>query len=139
MKKIIKGQVYDTSKAQLIAAVQLREIYQALYLKRSNEFFVHSEQGESECITPLTYLEADEWAQRFLSKSSYDRFFGGIPENDERTTASISLRKDTYQKLQRLSAACSMPASECIEKMIIGAYDELRGKTDEKANIYPGD
>lgn len=139
MKKIIKGQVYDTSKAQLIAAVQLQGIYQALYLKRSNEFFVHSEHEGNEYITPLSYIEADEWAQRFLSKSSYDRFFGGIPEDAKKINVSIRLRGDSYHMLQRLSAACSMPASECIEKMIIGAYDELRGKTNEEANIYPGD
>lgn len=139
MRRIIKGQVYDTTKAQLVAAVELREVYQALYLKRSNEFFVYSEKGGEKTIHPLTYLEADEWARIFLPETAYNSFFGEVPENDERTTASISIRKDTYQKLQRLSAACSMSASVCIEKMIVGAYDELRGKTNEETNIYSGD
>ena len=139
MKKIIKGQIYDTSKAQLIAAVELRDIYQALYLKRSNEFFVYSEKNGEKFINPLTYFEADEWARMFLSETAYNSFFGEIPEDDKRITASISIRSDTYQKLQRLSAACSMSASVCIEKMIVGAYDELRGNNNEETNLYTGD
>ena len=123
MRKIIKGQIYDTSTAQLIAAVQLREIYQALYLKRSKEFFVYSLKDNEEFINPLSYLEADEWARMFLSDAAYQKFFGEIP----------------YQKLQRLSAACAMPASECIEQMLNGSYDALRGKKDEETNLYSGD
>lgn len=139
MKKIIKGQIYDTSTAQLIAAVQLREIYQALYLKRSNEFFVYSVKDGRETISPLNYREADEWARIYLPDAAYQKFFGEIPEDSKKINVSIRLRGDTYQKLQRLSAACAMPASECIEQMLNGSYDALRGKKDEETNLYSGD
>lgn len=139
MRKIIKGQIYDTSTAQLIAAVELREIYQALYLKRSNEFFVYSVKDGRETISPLSYREADEWARIYLPDAAYQKFFGEIPEDSEKINVSIRLRKDTYQKLQRLSAACAMPASECIEQMLTGSYNALRGVEDEEKNLYTGD
>ena len=96
-------------------------------------------KDNEEFINPLSYLEADEWARMFLSDAAYQKFFGEIPEDSKKINVSIRLRGDTYQKLQRLSAACAMPASECIEQMLNGSYDALRGKKDEETNLYSGD
>lgn len=126
MKRKIKGQIYDTDKAQLIAAVELRKIYQALYLKRSNEFFLHSMKDNQDTITPLTWLQADEWARMFLSPNSYEKLFGDIPEDAQKMNISIRLRSDTYQKLKRISCITSRAASDLIEELLINLYDSLR-------------
>ena len=96
MKKIIKGRVYDTEKATFVARADHENIIdaagntckQALYRKKTGEFFVHLEgtsttlhnifqhdyrQGRG--IYPLTYEQAAKWAESELTAEKWEVIF----------------------------------------------------------------
>ena len=88
MKKVIKGKVYDTETAKKVASwyssYARSDFYyyeEKLYQKKTGEFFIYGEgnaaspysrscgQNErcgGEKITPLTFKEAQEWAEKHL-------------------------------------------------------------------------
>ena len=88
MKKIIKGRVYDTETATELASYSnggtwrdFSHFEETLYRKKTGEFFLHGEggpmtryaeaQGQNswsggERIMPMTYAEAQEWAEKHL-------------------------------------------------------------------------
>lgn len=97
MKKIINGKKYDTTTAMKCGSYEYgcggdaNHIYEALYRKKTGEFFLYGEGGAftqyrrdcgprsytgGEVITPLTEEEAREWAEKYLNYDEYARAFG---------------------------------------------------------------
>ena len=101
MKKIINGKKYNTETATEIAAwsnnVSTSDFgycYEALYLKRTGEYFLFGEGGPmskyaescgdcigwGESIIPLSVSAAKRWAERRLDGDEYERIFGDVEE-----------------------------------------------------------
>lgn len=140
MKKIIKNKVYDTDTAKKCGEYEptpyrsdFHWYCEELYQKKTGEFFLYGEgnaaspyskscgQNEwcgSESIKPLTYNEASEWAQEHLDGDEYINIFGNPEENAEKTVISISIRKDSHDKLKQAAAKAGKTVSEYIEGLI---------------------
>lgn len=101
MKKIINGKMYNTDTAKLIdsyeigSASDFGHLYEALYQKKTGEFFVYGEGGamteyakydESGNVTggsdirPITDDAAKEWLERHSSADVYISVFGTVNE-----------------------------------------------------------
>lgn len=107
MKKIINGKVYDTDKARHLGSDSyshsgdFHHWSEALYQKRTGEFFLHGEGGPmtryarsvgqnewsgSEKIIPLDVEAARKWAEDHLDADDYEEIFG-LPDEDAEPVA----------------------------------------------------
>lgn len=104
MKKIIKGKIYDTGTAKLLAEYSCGSpssfefFREKLYQKKTGEFFIHGEGhaaskyaiyngnswGPGEKIMPIGAKGAQEWAEENLDAEDYASIFG-VPKDDEST------------------------------------------------------
>ena len=138
MKKVINGKVYDTSTAKKVGEYDPNPYKsdfncycEELYQKKTGEFFLygegnaaspycryvtHSERCGGEAIEPLSYKAAAKWAEEHLEGDEYIAIFGDPEENADKTVISISIRKDTYEKVKQAAAKEEVTISEFIEK-----------------------
>lgn len=142
MYKVINGKRYNTDTAQLMGECSygclgdLDYTSEELYRKQTGEFFLYGEGGANsiyreeismnswsggEQITPLSYAEAQKWAEEHLSGEEYDRIFGTVDDSDEKRTVAIRLTAGSAEKLKRLAAQAGTNASEVIEELIAKA------------------
>ena len=140
MKKVIRGRLYDTEKAVLIGEFydeakpgdDLDFYIEELYKKRTGEYFLYGRGNAgskysvwhgntasgSEKIIPLTYQQAQEWAEENLPRAVYENEFG-IPErNDDKTIISFNLKIGNVEKLKLISAKQDKPMSSIIDELI---------------------
>lgn len=130
MRKIINGKLYDTEKAHLIGGDcgnlgTFQEWEEALYLKKTKEFFLYGSGGPAskyaksiglnqwsggEKIIPLNLHAAKEWVEQHLDADDYERIFG-LPDEDAgdvvlniRIPAALSAKL----KLHATERACSV-------------------------------
>jgi len=137
MKKVINGKLYDTFTAKFLGYFDngkltnyFSYLYEGLYQKRTGEHFLHCVGGAlttyngsvikplTSVIKPLTYEEAQKWAEKHLDGDEYIKIFGDPEENAEKTAISISIRKDTHEKLKQAAAKAGKTVSEYIEGLI---------------------
>ena len=112
MKKIIKGKLYDTATAKRLGEYEpspyrtdFHYFCETLYQKKTGEFFLHgagnaaskysrscgqNEWCGSEQIQPLTYAEAQAWAEEHLDGEDYCEIFGEPSEDDVALNLMIS-------------------------------------------------
>ena len=141
MKKIIKGKVYDTETATELASYSnggtwrdFSHFEETLYRKRNGEFFLHGEggpmtryaeaQGQNSWsggarIMPLTYQEAQEWAEKHLDGDGYEEIFGPVVEDESRKTITLSLSGTAIETLRRRASEEGVSLSELVEKLIL--------------------
>ena len=136
MKKIINGKLYDTTTAKEIASCyhgeNTRDFHyysESLYRKRTGEYFLAGEGGPmskyaksagqnswtgGESITPLTYSEATEWAEREMDADDYQAEFGAVPEDGELAHLHISLPADVADRIRKAAAESGLSVSALI-------------------------
>lgn len=140
MNKIIRGKRYDTETAKELAVESWSYPnnfdwwQETLYQKRTGEFFLHGEGGanskyaeaiEQNCwgsgekIIPLSYEEAQEWAEKYLDADEYEKIFGKI--QDGSTVISLSISNEANAKLKRMATEKGISASALVEKMLLKA------------------
>lgn len=143
MKKVIRGRLYDTEKAVLVGEFydeampgnDLAYYREELYRKRTGEYFIYgtgnagskysvwrgSTASGTEKIVPMTYQQAQEWAEENLPRNVYENEFG-IPErNDDKTIISFNLKIGNIEKLKVISAKQDKPMSSIIDELIENA------------------
>lgn len=140
MKKVIRGRLYDTETAIRVGAIdgggESRTDFhfweETLYKKRTGEYFLHcyggalskygvwhGRQGESgERIKPLSYTEAQEWAEDALDGDDYIAEFGDLEENADRRSLTISVTSGAADILRRAAQQRDTSMSELVEKLI---------------------
>ena len=123
MKQIINNKVYNTSTATRcgVWSINLDSslffIQEALYKKKTNEFFLHCEGGAGskyaehlgegstgygERIEPLAYESARKWAEEKLSPDEYESIFGAVDEDEEgKKLISLYLPEGLVNRLSR--------------------------------------
>lgn len=137
MRKIINHKSYDTDTAKRIGCTAhhlSNNLYcwgEDLYQKRTGEFFLHcwggagskyhtvyssTEWGWGEQIQPLSYDDANDWAEKNLDADEYESCFGVAPEG-----ATDKVRVNMW-----LSAACDKAIRQAAAKagLTISAYIE---------------
>ena len=140
MDKIINGKRYNTNTATIVGEWDngiyggINSIEETLYRKRTGEFFLFGSGGAntkyskyigsnnwagSEVIIPLSWEEAQEWAEKHLDTEHYVALFGEINENDDtRTTIALSLSNAAIEKARRAAAQAGTSLSAYIESLI---------------------
>ena len=135
MKKIISNRVYDTETARDVGTyysplsrTDFGYWEETLYRKKTGEYFVYGEGGPmsryavvcgqnewkgGEKILPMSFEDARQWAEEYLSADAYEKEFG-IPEEgyDDTVTVSFTLPSSLVDRLRREAAegATSMSA-----------------------------
>ena len=137
MKRIINNRRYDTEKAKEIGRGSggfpgdFNYYEEVLYKKRTGEYFIYGRGNANtkyavqvdsgtwsggSAITPLSYGEAREWAEKHLDADEYEAEFEVI--EDDKIVTSISLRPSTFQKLKAMSSEQNKPVGEIIDALI---------------------
>lgn len=127
VSKVINGKVYDTDKARLVADADngclpgdLDYYCEALYRKRTGEYFLHVEGGArsimakscgsnswsgSSEIRPLSYDAAEAWAEKNMDGDAYQEAFGEIEEDGGETARlTFTLPAGLKERLEREAA-----------------------------------
>lgn len=139
MNKRINGKRYDTETAKELGCASWGAVRdfghwsETLYRKNTGEFFLHGEGGPAskyavtisqnewtggERITPLTFEEAEKWAEKNLDADECDKIFGAVDESGEKQTVAIRLPQGTLAKLKNIAAKEQLGISEVVEKLI---------------------
>lgn len=140
MKKVIKGRLYDTTKAKKLGVYEPNHnqsdfsyYSEELYQKKTGEFFLYGEGNASspyskKCgsnewcgskeIKPMSYQEAQEWAEKHLDGDDYIAIFGEPVDDDSRQTISLSLSAHKVAKLKQAAAREGISISAYIENLI---------------------
>ena len=141
MKKIIRNKVYDTGTATLFAEyssghseTDSKHYTEALYQKKTGEYFIYGEGGSAsrysqacptggwqggEKIVPLSYEQARQWAEEYLSTQQYEKLFGEVAEDEDRVTMSISLSASEAAHIRQAAAKAGMSISAYIVSKVI--------------------
>ena len=148
MKKVIKNKVYDTDKATLVAEAHHPNrhyaggvtVKQWLYRKKTGEYFLHyvgisdalhnlhldnvwfdgSEKGN---IAPLTYAQAQKWAEQELPAEKWIELFGDIEDDESRTTLNIGISAAAAAKIRRAAQEAGMTVGDYIAYKCCGTKD----------------
>lgn len=140
MKKYINRKLYDTGSAKKCGEYEpnpYRSDFswycETLYQKKTGEYFLHGDGNAAskyskscglnewcgtEIIRPLTYEDAQEWAEKHLACDEYIKIFGDPEENSEKTSLNLYIRKDTSERLKQAAAKAGKTVSEYIEGLI---------------------
>jgi len=139
MKKIINGRLYDTETAKELGGDSYsnrRDFHywaETLYQKRTGEFFVYGEGGPAskyaetiglnqwsggERIMPLSYTEAQKWAEEHLNGDEYIEIFGEPEEDDTKQKITLSLSAAAIAKAKQEAAKAGVTLSAYIENLI---------------------
>lgn len=120
MKKIIEGKRYDTEKAELVGEwdnsiydSDFNMVEEVLYRKRTGEFFLHGMGGArtryaeacgqnawrgGERIMPMSYEEAQRWAEEHLDADVVEEYFAIPDEDEEAETVPLALSVPAWVK-----------------------------------------
>lgn len=144
MKKVIGGKLYNTETAKKLAdyespcfSTDFHYFSESLYQKRTGEFFLagagnalskYSEiyGGEShagERIVPLTYSQAQQWAEDNLEADEYSKLFGESEDNSKQAV-TYSISAAAAQRVKREATKLGISGSEFVERLIMQAADE---------------
>lgn len=140
MKRIIKNKLYDTEKAKALGCYEpnpyrsdFHWYCETLYQKKTGEFFLHGDgnaaskysrscgQNEwcgSESIIPLSYDEAQEWAEGHLNGDDYIAIFGEPEETDEKVRLTVYMNSATVQKFKTEAAKRGVSVGDFIESLV---------------------
>ena len=140
MKKVINGKVYDTETAVSVGDWSFgngfrdfRYIHETLYRKKTGEFFLHGEGGArtqyaehvdqntwsgGERIMPMSYQEAQKWAEEHLDGDEYEAIFGVVVEDETKISATYRLPASTVETLKRRAAEKGVGVSEYLESIL---------------------
>ena len=140
MKRIISGKVYDTTTAQCVGEWSnpytrrdFNWVEETLYRKRTGEFFIYGEGGprsqyakevgmrqwsSGERIMPLTWEEAQEWAEEKLDADEYEEIFGEVTDDDSRQTISMTLPTAMAESIRRSASQNGTSLSAYIEALL---------------------
>lgn len=140
MKKIINGKMYDTETAKELGSWSngggwndFHHTEETLYRKKTGEFFLFGEGGPmtryavsegqnfwtgGSRIMPMTYQEAQKWAEENLTADEYEEIFGEVAEDDSRVTVAYSLSRTAAETIKRKAAEAGISASAYIESLL---------------------
>jgi hypothetical protein len=139
MKKIINKKLYDTDTAKELA-VWDNDYYpndfnyavERLYRKRTGEYFLYgsgggmsryaehtpSGWGWGQQIIPMTYDEAQTWAEEHLTADEYAEIFGMPDEGDDsKTVITITLPTTKAAALRQAAEKAGMSIGAYIDSV----------------------
>lgn len=139
MKKIINNKVYDTTTAQKCGewsnghyTSDFAYCAETLYRKKTGEYFLHGEghalskysghsgdsSGWGEQIIPLTYAQAQKWAESHLDGDDYISVFGELEESEELVDLHVHISLAKMTKLRQAAGQAQVSLAEMVEQLI---------------------
>lgn len=140
MKKVVRGRLYDTETAKEIGSTygdvenrsDINFWEETLYKKKTGEYFLYcfggamskygvwhgNSGGSGEHIIPLSYTDAQEWAEKALDGNKWVAEFGDLEENADRKTLHISVTSGAADILKRAAQQRDISMSELVERLI---------------------
>ena len=140
MKKIIGGKIYDTDKAKQLGAYSnygswndFHHFEETLYRKKTGEYFLFGEGGAAtryaepegqnawtggSRIMPMTYKEAQKWAEEHLDADKYEEIFGAIEESDDKVLVTIYVNATKWETAKREAQKRGVGISEYVESLL---------------------
>ena len=147
MKKIINGRSYDTNTARKVVTYSSPGSWrdfshweETLYQKRTGEFFLHGEGGAmtryaekidtnswsfGERIMPLSYTEAQKWAEDHLDGDEYEEIFGTVIEDDAKVVTAYRLPTDLIEVIKRRAAQDGVGISDLVESLLRSGLKQI--------------
>ena len=137
MRKVIRGKLYDTDTATMVAEWSdgyprdFRYVSETLYRKRTGEYFVHGEGGPmsryaesrgqnqyvgGEAIRPLSYDEAREWTEAHADVDVYESEFG-VPDEDGEHDLHVIVSEVAWQAISRAASRDGVSVRAVIERL----------------------
>ena len=138
MKKFIKSRIYDTATAHKCGEwdngyypSDFNFCGETLYRKRTGEFFLHGaghalskyagrsggSSGWGEQITPMSYAEAQAWAESHLDGDEYIAIFGES-EDDDFAELHVRISAKSMTKLRQAAGQAHIALAEMVERLI---------------------
>lgn len=145
MKKILNNKVYDTETAKLCGEYwngcgmnDYNHLYENLYLKKTGEFFLHCQSGllskdsqslpneveGRQIIIPLTYLEARQWAEDFLTAEEYEDIFGEIEEDDGWIPIHAYVKNSLVDKIEKEKQRSGLTLKDIVNAALEGYFNK---------------
>ena len=146
MKKIINNKKYDTETATVVGEWSnggswndFNHCEETLYQKRTGEFFLFGEGGartqyaervDNNCwsagedIIPLSYEDAQKWAEEHLDADDYEEIFGEVTEDGSKKTIAVNLSVSTIENAKRYVAQKGISLSTLIEQLLIAEMNK---------------
>lgn len=150
MRKIIKGQSYNTKRARLIGEHDNGHhnwgkpawCHETLYRSLEGAYFLYGEGGAEsryacvangetvagKTIIPLSENEAREWAETSLPADRYEAVFGVAEETSEskidREQVKLMLACETIALLRRMSKETGVPVARMVDKAVMKQYGD---------------
>ena len=113
--------VYDTDKAVLVGE-KWEGGYQALYRKRTGEFFFYVKCGEpvEGSIEPVLASEAKEWIRKNLCEEKLEECFGAelTLKAEKKRLISLSIDENVYRRMRARAADRGLTYSVYVEGLI---------------------
>lgn len=138
MKKVINKKLYNTETAERLGKYEPNPNHsefwfcETLYRTKSGNFFLHGDGNSAskysrscgqnewcgdERILPLTYDEAQEWAEKHLDGDDYINIFGEPEESDDKAL-NVKISNVAYTKLKQTAAKQGITLAQAVEKLI---------------------
>ena len=139
MKKVIRGRLYDTDTAQLIAersgggnSRDFSYWEENMYRKKTGEYFLYcyggplsqyashfgTSSGYGEDIRPLTFSEAREWAEMNMDGDGYIAEFGEPVEDYSRKSVTFSIKASNAEMLKKKASETGKSMSQLVDELI---------------------
>lgn len=139
MKKVINKKLYNTETAERVGSWDnghytndFAYCSEDLYRTKSGNFFLHGEGGPlskyaqssgnstgwGEKIVPLTYDDAQEWAEKHLDGDDYINIFGEPEESDDKSALNVRISNVAYIKLKQTAAKQGITLAQAVENLI---------------------
>lgn len=155
MKKVINKKLYNTETAEKLGEYEPNPYHsdfhwfcETLYRTKSGNFFLHGDgnaaskysrscgQNEwcsDEKIVPLSYDEAQEWAEKHLDGDDYINIFGEPEESNDKLALNVRISKPAYTRLRQLAAKQKTTLANAVEELVnmqgkIYIFEEICGK-----------
>lgn len=137
MRKVIKGKLYDTETAQLVAEWSdgyprdFDYLSETLYRKRTGEYFIHGEGGpmsryaepcgqnqwqSGEQIVPTSYEQARTWTEIHADADVYEREFG-VPDEGAEHDMHVIVSEAAWQAISRRAAQDCTTVRQVVEML----------------------
>ena len=140
MKKILNGKLYDTETAKKIGEYysdyprnDFHYYEEELYLKRTGEIFLHGDGNAAskyskscglnewcgaEKIIPLTYAEAQKWAEEHLDGDEYISIFGEPDEEAEDVQLNLTISAAAAARFKKAAQEKGITQKELFEALV---------------------
>ena len=144
MKKIINGKKYDTDTAKLVGEynngrrwTDFSYLSEKLFLKKTGEFFLFGEGGpmtqyaewshglccDGSRIMPMTYDDAQQWAEEHFDGDEYEKIFGEVQEDETQVSATFRISASTLETVRRDASAAGLTISDYVERALVAAHE----------------